>query len=106
MKKIFNFLKTLLWGILPAVMGGIIISGVCFIVKNIHEITVGSGWMVVLLFVFSLLELTYIIICLYQLGDMLIKSSEWAKYKKLQTTNNINGGDVEEGTTADNTTKK
>lgn len=70
MKKIFNFLKTLLYGIIPALVGGCIVLDVYYIIKNIQRITVGSGWEVVLYFALGVTELFLAVTLLFGLGSL------------------------------------
>lgn len=82
MKKIFNFLKTLLYGIIPALAGGCIVLDVYCIITNIQRITVGSGWEVVLYFALGVTELFFAFVLLLELGHLNIAAKKWYKYLK------------------------
>jgi hypothetical protein len=82
MKKVFNFLKTLLNGSLPAIAGGLIAFDIIFIINNIQKIAAGSGWPVVQYFVLALTE-AFLLICMwYELGVISTNSKNWIKYKR------------------------
>ena len=108
MKRIFNVLKMLLFGIMPAVAGGLIVMDILYVIKNIQHITVGSGWPVVMYFVFALTEAILAIILLYGLGELQYNSKKWIAYKKEQAANNIDGSseDNETSDEATNTSSK
>lgn len=76
MKKIINFLKTLLYGIIPAIAGGAIVMDVYYIIKNIKYITTGSGWIVVSYFILGLVELFLAITLLHALGSINILAKQ------------------------------
>lgn len=89
MKKILNFLKALLYGILPAIAGGCITLNVYYIINNIQRIASGSGWEVVLYFALGATELFLGLTLLYELGSDRIRAKNWIKYKREQSENNI-----------------
>jgi hypothetical protein len=91
MKKIFNFLKTLLYSIWSAIAGGCIVLNVYYIIKNIQAINTGSGWTVVLSFVLALMETIITVILLYELGTIQLNSNQWIAYKKTIATQTIDG---------------
>lgn len=89
MKKIFNFLKTLLYGILPAISGCSITLAIMYIINNIKSINTGSGWSVVLSFVLALMETILAVYLLYELGVIQLNSKKWIAHKQEETANNI-----------------
>jgi hypothetical protein len=95
LNKIVQFFQTLAYGFMPAIAGGCITMDVYYIIKNIQEITVGSGWSVVLNFVYATSELILAIILLYRLGQIQMNSKEWLLHKRLQTANTINSGSLD-----------
>lgn len=82
MKKILNFLKTLLYGIMPAVAGGLIVLNVLCIVNNIRDINTQSSWMAILSFVITVVEILLSIDLLYNLGKLQINSNNWIADQK------------------------
>ena len=95
LNKIAQFFQTLAYGLMPAIAGGCITMYVYYVIKNIREITVGSGWSVVLNFVYATLEFILAIILLYQLGQIQMNSKEWLLHKRLQTANTIDSGSLD-----------
>lgn len=95
MKRILNYLKALLFGIMPAVAGGLITMDVIYIVKNIKIISSGSGWDVVLCFVLALMELVLVIMLLHELGELQLNANKWKAYKKAEAENNKDSGSEE-----------
>lgn len=91
MKKIIKFLKTLVYGIIPAIAGGLIALDIMYIINNIKSINTGSGWTVVLSFVLALIETVLTIILLYELGTIQLNSNQWVAYKKAIATQTIDG---------------
>lgn len=89
MKKILNFFKTLLFGIMPSIAGGCIVWDVHYIIKNIQAISTGSGWSVVLYFVLATIEAILAIILLYELGTIQLNSNKWIAHKKEQDAQTI-----------------
>lgn len=90
MKKIINFLKTLVCGIMPAIAGGLIVLNVHYIIKNIQAINTGAGWSVVLSFLLATIESILTICLLYEFGVLQINSDQWVKYNKAKAANTIN----------------
>lgn len=82
MKKIFNFLKTFLSGIIPAAVGGLTSIEVYYIIKNIQAINMHTGWNVVKFFLLAFIELILVIILIYEFGIMKINSKNWTKHVK------------------------
>lgn len=82
MKKVLNFLKTLLYGIMPAIAGGLITTTILLIVKNIRAINTQSSWVAVLYFVIAAVEVLLAIDLLYNLGKFQINSNNWIAYQK------------------------
>ena len=82
MKKIVNFFKALLYGIMPAIAGGCIVLDVVYAARNIKMIGVVSGWNVVLHFVLAVTEIFLAIALLYELGGHQINSRNWTKHVK------------------------
>ena len=82
MKKVLNFLKTLLYGIMPAIAGGLITTTILLIVKNIRAINTQSSWVAVLYFVIAAVEVFLAIDLLYNLGKLQINSNNWIAYQK------------------------
>lgn len=82
MKKVLNFLKTLLYGIMPAIAGGLITTTILLIVKNIRAINIQSSWVAVLYFVIAVVEVLLAIDLLYNLGKLQINSNNWIAYQK------------------------
>ena len=89
MKKIFNFLKILLYGILPAIFGSLITFDIMYIINNIKSIYTASGWYVVGHFVTATIEVILVICFLYQLGVMELNSNKWIMHKREEAANNI-----------------
>lgn len=87
MKKIFNFLKTLLCGILPAIFGSLITFDIMYIINNIESISTGSGWSVVWCFTIAIIELILVVCLLYELGITQINSAKWIAHKREEATN-------------------
>ena len=90
-KKIFNFLKTLVFGIIPAVIGAGLASSAALFIRNVKAINVGSGWWVVLCFVLAMAEFTLCIMLLYELGKIQVNSKKWIAHKKTMDADNISG---------------
>lgn len=103
MKQIINFLKTLVYGIIPAIAGGLIALDIMYISNNIKSINTGSGWSVVLSFVLALMETILAVILLYELGTIQLNSNQWIAYKKEITTQTIDSG-TSDNKTSDETT--
>ena len=82
MKKILNFFKTLLFGIMPAIAGGLITANIFCIIKNIRAINIESSWVAVLYFVIAVTEVLLAIDLLYSLGKLQINSNNWIAYMK------------------------
>ena len=82
MKKLFNIIKTLISGILPAMSGGLIALGVMYIIQNVHKIAETSGWPVVKYFLLATVELILALMLLYELGVIMINAKKWTKYKR------------------------
>lgn len=95
MKRILNYLKALLFGIMPAVGGGLITMDIISIVKNIKIISTGSGWTVVYCFVLALIELVLTIMLLHELGALQLDANKWKAYKKAEAENNKDSGSGE-----------
>ena len=91
MKKIFNFLKTLIRGILPAISGAAVIAGIYYVIRNIQTITTGSGWSVVLSFVLAVVETILCVALLYELGTMNINAKQWNSHKCKEAADTIDG---------------
>ena len=94
MKKIINILKTLLYGIWPALAGGCIAMDVYFFIRNIQNITTHSGWIVIYYFILAVVELTLALILLYECGEVQSNSKKWLayiKYKKPDEADTIDG---------------
>ena len=89
MKKIFNFLKTLLCGLIPAVFGSLIVFDIMYIINNIKSINTASGWYVVGYFITATIEVILAICLLYQLGVMELNSNKWIMHKREEAANNI-----------------
>ena len=89
MKKILNFFKTLLFGIMPSIAGGCIVLSVCYIIKNIQAITTGSGWHVVHFFVVAVIETILSVALIYELGELQINANNWKAYKRSQAAQTI-----------------
>lgn len=96
MKLILNYLKALLFGIMPAVAGGLITMNIIYIVKNIAIIGSGSGWDVVLCFVLALVELVLSVMLLHELGELQMNSNKWNAYKKAEAKNNKDSSSYDE----------
>lgn len=89
MKKIINFLKTLVYGILPAISGGLIVLNTIYIIHNIKSISTGTGWSVVLFFILATIEIVLAVCLLYGLGITQVNANKWIAYKKEITTQTI-----------------
>ena len=87
MKKIFNFLKTLLCGLLPAISGSLIELGIMYIINNIKSINTASGWYVVGYFTLAIIELILSVCLLYELGLIQLNSSKWIAHKREEAAN-------------------
>ena len=106
MKKILNFLKTLLFGIMPAIAGGLITANILCIVKNIHSINTQSSWMAVLYFVIAAVEVLLAIDLLYNLGKLQINSNNWiahTKHKESEGTDNKDSSSSDHETSGETT---
>ena len=90
MKRIFNLLKMLLSGVVPAVAGGIIVCGIWRAAINMMSIAYESGWSVVLSFVLAVLELILVVLILYKLGNIQHNSKKWIAHKKAEAAQNNN----------------
>lgn len=104
MKKILNFLKTLLYGIMPAIAGGLIILNVLCIVNNIRDINTQSSWMAILSFVITVIEVLLAIDLLYNLGKLQINSNNWIvnqKYTKSEDIDNKNNSSSDQETSGE-----
>lgn len=99
-KKIFNFLKMLACGIMPAIDGALVATGIVYIIRNICSISSKSGWIAILHFILALIELTLATIILYNLGVTNDNSNKWCKHKK-EVAGNIINGSSEENETSD-----
>lgn len=93
MKKILNFFKTLLSGVLPALLGSFVCLEVWYIYNNIVKITTGNGWSVVLYFIFAVIEFILVIIALYEMGELVINAKRWKKYLKSKEEEIVNATD-------------
>ena len=91
MKKIFNCFKTLIRGVLPAISGSAITLGICYCVRNIQQITTGSGWTVVFNFILAAIEIILSIALLYELGTMNINAKQWNTHKCEEAADTIDG---------------
>ena len=89
MKKIFNFLKILLCGILPAIFGSLITFDIMYIINNIKLIYTASGWDVVGYFITATIEVILAVCLLYQLGVVELNSNKWIMHKREEAANNI-----------------
>lgn len=103
MKNIFKIIKMLIRGVMPAIAGGLIILDIMYFVKNIQNITTGSGWNVVLCFIVALAELFLALALLYELGELQANSNNWTRYLKnieIEAADTIDGS-PEENETSD-----
>ena len=94
MKKIINILKTLLYGIWPALAGGCIAMDVYYFIRNIQNITTHSSWIVIYYFILAAAELFLAIALLYECGKMQLNAKKWlayTQYKELDEADNIDG---------------
>ena len=105
MKKIFNFLKMVFIGTIPAVSGGLITTSIVLIVRNVQAISVASGWTVVLHFVYAALEAILAVLMLYELGDMYTKYKNWMMYKAEVAGNTTNDSSDAEAVDTSSETK-
>ena len=110
MKKVFSkiltFLKTLAYGLYPAVLGFVVAAETHYAAQHIIGVTSGSGWSVVGHFLAAIVELTIMIFMLSELGHMRIASNNWItlqKYKDLEATQTTDSSS-EENETSDETT--
>lgn len=106
MKKVLNFLKTLLFGIMPAIAGGLITTTILLIVKNIRAINVQSSWVAVLYFVIAVVEVFLAIDLLYNLGKLQINSNNWItymKHKESKDTDNKDSSSLDQETSGETT---
>ena len=105
MKKILNFFKTFLYSIWPALAGACIVLDVHYVIKNIQIINSGSGsgWTVVMSFVFAATEIILALIILYRLGEIARNAKRWTKYlkSKQEEIENAIDGSLEENETSD-----
>lgn len=97
MKTIINFFKTILYGIIPAISGGVIVLNIYYVVKNFHRITTGSGWDAVLYFILGSVEIFLTVALLYELGSLNMLAGKWQKHLK----NNSNVDNETENETSD-----
>ena len=101
MKKILNFFKTFLSGVLPTFLGGSVCLAVWYIYNNIVKIATGNGWSVVLSFVLAVIEFILVIMMLYEMGELTINAKRWKKYlksKEEEIVNTIDGSSKENET--------
>lgn len=89
MKRFFNIIKTLIFGIFPTIAGGAIVVDIIYIVKNIQKITETSGWPVVYYFLVATAELIIVVMLWYELGIMASNSKQWIKHKHETAAYNI-----------------
>jgi hypothetical protein len=82
MKKIFNFLKTFLYSIWPAIAGACVVLDTHHIIKNIRAISTSSGWSVVWSFVMAVIGIILVLLLLYELGTIQLNSNKWVAHKK------------------------
>ena len=78
----------LLYGIMPAIAGGLVLMDVTYIIKNIRNITTGSGWPVVWYFMLCSMEVVLVVLLLYELGKHEYNSNKWIAYSKEKTEHN------------------
>jgi hypothetical protein len=69
MKHVWNFIKTLLIGLYWSIPGALCWQTAWFVKRNINIISSGSGWNVVLAFVFCVVEIILSLCLLYTLGE-------------------------------------
>ena len=93
MKKILNFLKILLFGIMPAIAGGLITANIICIVKNIRAINIQSSWVAVLYFLIAAVEVFLAIDLLYNLGKLQINSNNWIAHTKHKESEDVDNKD-------------
>lgn len=107
MKKIFNYFKTLIYGIIPAIAGMGIAINIYYVIRNIQHISAGSGWAVVYYFALGATELFLAITLLYELGSLNILAGNWKKHLKnnasesADTSISGNGNETSDITTND-----
>ena len=82
MKKIFHFLKTLLFSLWAAIAGACVVWNTYHIIKNICAIGTSSGWSVVWSFVLAVIEIVLVFFLLYELGTIQLNSNKWVAHKK------------------------
>lgn len=101
MKKVITFLKNVILGIMPTLLGVFVGIGVYYIFQNITNITKGSGWSVVLYFILASVECVLVILAMYILGKTKSNSNKWIKHTKEVSEDTINGGSDESKTSDD-----
>ena len=99
MKRILNVLKMLLYGITPAVAGGLIVMDVLYVINNVRQIATGSGWPVVMYFILGSIEAILVVMLLYELGKLRYNAKKWTTYNKSEAANNIDSSSDENETT-------
>ena len=82
MKKIFHFLKTLLFSLWAAIAGACIVWDTHYIIKNIRAIGTSSGWSVVWSFVLAVIEIILMLFLLYELGTIQLNANKWIAHKR------------------------
>lgn len=98
MKNIFKIIKTLIRGVMPAISGGLIVLDIMYFVKNIQNITAGSGWNAILYFMVALAELFLALALLYELGELQANSNNWTRYiknREIEAANTTDGSSEE-----------
>lgn len=98
MKKIVNFLKTLLCGIPPAAFGSLITLDIMYIINNIKLIRTASGWYVVGYFITATIEVILAVCLLYQLGVVELNSNKWIMHKREEAVHNIDSSLLDDET--------
>ena len=99
-KKIFNVIKIMCFGVIPAIMGGAIALDIVSCTTNIINITTNSvtGWGAIIAFILALMEIVLAFIFLYELGKIQINAYNWTAYKRVQAENTIDGSSKENET--------
>ena len=103
MKKIFHFLKTLLFSLWAAIAGACVVWGTHYIIKNIRAISTLSGWSVVWSFMLAVIEIVLVLFLLYELGTIQLNSNKWIAHKKEQDAQTIDSSS-EDSETSDEAT--
>ena len=101
MKKFIAFLKNVILGAIPTLLGALAGMGAYYIFQNVVNITEGSGWSVVFYFLLAFVEAVLVILVMAILGETKSNSNKWLKHKKEVSEDTISGSSDENETSDD-----